>query len=395
MKNGDESARAEVLRAKFVQLSKALQARFFERSRVIDGTIIALLARQHVLLLGSPGTAKSAITNTLCGVFGGHYFSVLMTRFTQPEELFGPPALSAMKEDRFERKIDGYLPTAHVAFLDETFKANSAILNSLLTLQNERRYRNGTQTLTCPLQLLVGASNELPEGGATGELGAYFDRFLLRYWVEPMKDDANFVSLLADDDQAQALPEIPAITLAELEEAQALVAAVKLPRPVAMKCAELRKELAALGVAASDRRWLQATAALRANAWLGGDDAEVTEDAFTVLADCLWDTPDQRKPVATAVQLKCASQAAEALKIHDSLVDMINKLPDDSGERAKNMVKVTREAKRAETELDRLLGEATSESSKRTIARLRGEITTLVTPLRQEAMRTLGLEPTP
>ena len=115
-------------------LRKELRQVFLEREHIIDGFLCSLLAKQHILFLGPPGTAKSALAQTLCGAFeGAAYFSWLLTRFSTPEELFGPISLSALKQDQFTRKTDGKLPQAHIGFLDEIFKGNSAILNALLT----------------------------------------------------------------------------------------------------------------------------------------------------------------------------------------------------------------------------------------------------------------------
>ena len=145
-------------------LRSALRARFVERDRVVDGLLIALLARQHVLLLGPPGTAKSLLARTLCeSLEGARFFEWLLTKFSTPEELFGPVSLQALEAGRYERITDGKIPEAHVAFLDEVFKSNSAILNALLTLMNERMYHEGSAARPVPLQTLVAASNELPD----------------------------------------------------------------------------------------------------------------------------------------------------------------------------------------------------------------------------------------
>ena len=112
---------------------------------------------------------------------GGAFFERLLTRFSVPEELFGPLSMRGLENDLYVRQTEGYLPTATVAFVDEVFKANSAILNSLLTILNERLFDNGAERVKVPLLCLVGASNELPE---SEELDALYDRFLLRSSVE-------------------------------------------------------------------------------------------------------------------------------------------------------------------------------------------------------------------
>ena len=175
-------------------LEASLNSAFFERRAEIRSLIIALVARQHVLLLGPPGIGKSALTNALTAALGGDAFSTLFTKFTTPEEVFGPISLKGLENDVYRRVTNGFLPSCDVAFLDEIFKANSAILNSLLTVINERLFNDNGHRVPIPLQIVVGASNELPEEGEG--LEALFDRFTLRHWVTGIKDENNFEALL-------------------------------------------------------------------------------------------------------------------------------------------------------------------------------------------------------
>jgi MoxR-like ATPase len=149
--------------------------------------VLGMLAGEHVLLIGPPGTAKSALGRRLSKICGGLFFQRLLTRFTTPEEIFGPLSLRALENDEYRRCTDGFLPKASVAFLDEIFKANSAILNTLLTILNERQFDNGAGLREeCPIRCVIAASNELPE---SDELEALYDRFLLRKEVLPISDD--------------------------------------------------------------------------------------------------------------------------------------------------------------------------------------------------------------
>ncbi|KAL4438050.1 hypothetical protein ABPG77_004271 [Micractinium sp. CCAP 211/92] len=154
-----------------------LQSGLLERETEVRLLLLAALCGEHLLLLGPPGTAKSELSRRLSKLTGGRYFERLLTRFSVPEELFGPLSMRGLENDQYVRQIDGYLPTAEVAFIDEIFKANSAILNALLTLLNERLFDNGNERIEVPLTCLVGASNELPE---SEELDALYDRFLIR-----------------------------------------------------------------------------------------------------------------------------------------------------------------------------------------------------------------------
>jgi MoxR-vWA-beta-propeller ternary system protein len=170
------------------QLRASLMAQFPERKDVIDGSLAAVLAGEHVLLIGPPGTAKSALVRCLAQVFGGSYFERLLTKFSTPEELFGPISLQGLAQDRFVRLTAGKLPEAEFAFVDEIFKSNSAVLNALLSVINERVFHNDGAPVRCPLVSLFAASNELPEGK---ELEALFDRFLLRFDVGYLLVAAN------------------------------------------------------------------------------------------------------------------------------------------------------------------------------------------------------------
>jgi MoxR-like ATPase len=179
------------------QLRQDLVARFPERREVIEGTLYALLSKDHILLVGPPGTAKSSLARAVAQAFGARYFERLLTKFSTPEELFGPVSLKALENDRYIRITTDKLPEAEIGVIDETFKANSAILNTLLTLMNERLFHNDGQPTPCPLVTLFGASNELPEGK---ELEALFDRFLLRYEVSYLLRSSNLRAVLTAPD---------------------------------------------------------------------------------------------------------------------------------------------------------------------------------------------------
>lgn len=281
-----------------------------EGAPLVRPLLATLAARANGFLLGPPGTGKSMLVESLLShIDGAAGFRTLMTRFSEPGELFGPVSLSALQADKYERVIAGYLPTAHIAFLDEIFKANSAILNSLLTLVNERIFRNGTATLRAPLLSLFGASNELPGGD---ELGALYDRFAVRLFVAPVSEN-GFRTLL---DERLAAPSAR-MSLADVEAGIRAARAVTIPASVLDTVAAMRRDGKTQGIQASDRRWLAALALVRASAWLDGRTVASVAD-LSILACVLWDNPDQRRKVEDFVLSYSAPMRRKALEMLDA-----------------------------------------------------------------------------
>lgn len=280
-------------RQKLLQIELELKRTYFERGEEIRGSVLALLAKQHVLLLGPPGSAKSLMVEDLCGRIGGNYFDWLFTKFTTPEEIFGPISLKALEQDKYTRITAGKLPEAHIAFLDEVWKASSSILNTLLRIVNERKFDNNGAPQKVPLLTLFGASNELPE---SGELSALYDRFLLRYITQYIADPQNFVNMLA-------LPQAPPdarITLDELFQMQAEADKVAIPDEVYVAIVNLKEILKRENIISSDRRYKQALSLIKANAYLNGRTQAAIED-MTILQHVLWSQPSEHKAVQKIV----------------------------------------------------------------------------------------------
>jgi len=330
------------LRAKIDVLRTEMNAVFKERSSVVEGLIAALLSGEHVLLLGPPGTAKSLLASTMSSaITDAQYFQWLLTKFSTPEELFGPISLKGLEEDRFRRNQDGKLPQAHLAFCDEIFKANSSILNALLTLLNERIvYNDGVHA--CPLLTLVGASNELPESDA---LNALFDRFLLRFWVDPIADRGNMKAVLSG-----AEPSISAtLTLAEVEQAKRDAALVPVPDAILETLLDVKQATERAGFKSSDRRWRKILRVLKAHAYASGDP-EVSTEHFDILPDMLWSEPKQRPKLASEIGKVANPRGAKAQELLDAAKELVAGVPDASVGRSAYLVKVGE----ATTELQKL-----------------------------------------
>jgi len=270
--------------SKWLTLRDELRKFFKEKDEEIDGLLVALLSRQHVLLIGPKGTAKSLLIRTLKKVIkGAKYFERLLTKFTVPDELFGPVKLSALKNDKFERAIEGKLPTVHLAFIDEIWKANSSILNALLTLINERLFHNDGTVVQCPLETMLAASNELPQDES---LSALYDRFLLRFKTRYIEERSNFAAMVVSK-----TPNISVIlTFDEVHQAQQAAAAVDIMQSIIDAVCEIRERLKKEGVIPSDRRFKEAVSTIQAHAWLNGRSV-ATEDDLGVLRHVLWDEP--------------------------------------------------------------------------------------------------------
>lgn len=282
------------LTEKLRALRDGLSAGLVERDLPVRLALLAALAGEHLLLLGPPGTAKSLVARRLHLAFkDSTYFERLLTRFTVPEELFGPLSIKGLEQDRYERLTQAYLPTASIAFLDEIFKANSAILNSLLTLLNEREFDNGASRICTPLVAVVGASNELPEAG---ELDALFDRFLLRLHVSPVTAE-SFPELLALRGNASPqLADALLLSPADLAGLQELAEMVELPDDVVALLCEFRDWCTAHDLRVSDRRWRKLVKLLQVSAFTNGREQVSVWDCWLV-QHCLWNAPEEHEKV--------------------------------------------------------------------------------------------------
>lgn len=350
------------IRPKFEQLENELNDELVERRQEIYGALLALVSRSSMFFLGKPGIAKSYLVDRIMRrIVDAEYFPILMSRFTQPEELFGPPSLAALEAGRFEHLIDGYLPTANVAFLDEIWKGSNACLNILLTAVNERKYKHGSEMLDIPLSTIFTASNELP---ADDSLNAIYDRMLLRYEVDGVRDQSSFMRMLAlEVDPTPA----PVMTWAEIESAQTEARAVVVPERVITAMAELKRNLEGEGIELSDRRYVQALRIVRAAAWF--DDCPTADtDHLAPLEHVLWHSPEQRSTVSQLVLQMANPLEVEASELLAEIRDLDKQISDISNddERMRLGNEVYQKLNRAADELKNLQ-ERAGEGQRRTM----------------------------
>ena len=349
---------------RFKLLIREMNRGIYEKETEISLSLLAALAGESIILLGPPGVAKSMVARQLKNAFrDAHSFEYLMSRFSTPDEIFGPVSIQKLKtSDTYERAVDGYLPTADVVFLDEIWKAGPAIQNTLLTVINEKIFRNGNREMHLPLKLLVAASNELP---AKGEgLEALWDRFVIRIESRPIKMEKNFRAMLLEvksslevkseerrvkkqsstaegkvnstdlfedtifDEQIGADVSISPAEYAEWSQA---IDKIGVKEEVLDAISRIRKALRAVNVDeaaerrniyVSDRRWKNIVRLLRTSAFMQ-DREEVDICDLLPIYHCLWQEPEERDAIRSIVIRSLFAPFA------DKLVEMKKALAED------------------------------------------------------------------
>ncbi len=306
------------LKETLLEIKAEFAGYFKEREAEINGSLLAVLSGENLLFLGPPGTAKTQLAGSICQIIeGGNFFNYLLTSFSTPEEIFGPLSLKALEEDEFRRNINGCLPTAHVALLDEIFKASSAILNSLLTILNERKYHNGREIVDVPLLSVFGASNELPEEDES--LEALYDRFLFRYRLSYIQDDENFKNLLfREPEDFRPSARIP---VSEIEELRKNANSLSVDPDVEIIITELRKNLQLQEIEISDRRWKRIVQVLKVAACSSGCSA-VDRTMALLLQHMLWNLPEERETIRKAVFKLVVSGGTDTEKLRQDAEDL-------------------------------------------------------------------------
>jgi MoxR-like ATPase len=332
---------------KFKKIEEELNEVFFERHDIVRGVLVAMLARKHVLMLGAPGTAKSFLAREISKrILNCIYFEYLLTRFTTPEELFGPFSLKGLQEDRHFRITQGKMPECHVAFIDEVYKGSSAIANSLLTIINERIFHNNGNPQKVPLQTVVAASNELPADSE--ELAAFHDRFLLKYEIKAIRERGSFIQMLKNADSYVVPGTIQAsmagmkgkeeerttLTAEELEEAQKEVMQTKVTDEVRELIEKIRFQLQKDGILVSDRVFCTSQDLVKAESWLMGH-TETPAEALSICQHCYWDDPKNQRDVKMTVLRASSKELLAIEKAYEEAMELIRpktKLDDETNE---------------------------------------------------------------
>ncbi len=293
------------VRDKFTLTRKELAGVLIERDEEIDLVLTALLANEHVLLMGPPGCGKSLLLDSVLSWTGGRKFSILLTKYTTIDEVMGPVSLAGLKEDKYVRVTAGKLPEADFAFVDEAFKGSSAILNCLLKILNERTFDVGDGVVRkVPLKLCLGASNEWPSPETGKELSALFDRFTLRRTVLPIRSQPGRQRLLWNRDHAPKLS--TTISPAEVDEARRVAAALPWSREAKEALEVIIRELAREGVQPGDRRQFKTVSVVQAFAFLCGAD-EVQPEHLEAAQCSLWDDPLEQPAKVSQVIARVAN----------------------------------------------------------------------------------------
>lgn len=311
------------IRERMAKLLEKMREGIIDKDESTRLALLCAIAGENIFFMGPPGTAKSMISSRLHQIFKENtkYFEFLMSKYSSPEEIFGPIKLEGLDKGIYKRRTDGYLPTAHIAFLDEIWKSGNGILNSLLTIINEKKFRNGPAESeeeladeklgkygSVPLQICLAASNEFPASG----LSALYDRFTVRTYVNPVKTSNDLFKLCMDSFEEFDVSDVKDILLSveEIKEWQKEIKKIGLPKEIQEVIIGIRQEMNRLNSEqtnnnekyyVSDRRWKKIVHLLKTSAYLCGRNNIDLMDC-QLISYCIWDTEKQFNEAKTIVE---------------------------------------------------------------------------------------------
>lgn len=342
-KSNGKQRSIEQLRACVWQIQAGLAGSLIDRDDAIECHLLGFICQEHVVTEGPPGTAKSLLADAICQcVTGGEYVRKLLHKFVTADELIGPMDLGHFKKhSQYQRVLDGGAAAATGLFLDEIFKSNAAVLNTLLTLLEERKYSDQARGLIdVPLRFCCAASNEFPQEEI---LAALYDRFLFRDRVHYIQNrDAKRALLLDKASKAKSAQKfVPPCTLTveEWDRIAEDVDKVELPPVLIDKFLDFQDLLAADGIVLSDRRSVKVLRAIKASAWLDGESAATVDHLF-VLRFCCWDTPEEQEKVQAACKKLDKTATREALDQIDAALRAYRNMPTEAGAEIQALGKV-------------------------------------------------------
>lgn len=338
-----------------------IKSLFVERDELIQLMMLAITTGQSLLMLGMPGTAKSALTYEVCSrIENGKYFQWMLNKTSDPSELLGPYSIKAMEQDKFLRVTTGKLPEAHIAFIDECYKANAPVLNILLPIMNEKIFYNDGKPNDIPLITMIGASNEGPEDES---LNAFHDRFLFRYKTKYVVDGGNkkimYSNYIANRAGLFDLAQKTSITIDEVKALNEATKTIKVPMDIINKFIRFIADLDKQAIHISDRRQNECFKVMQGSAVLAGR-SQVGLDDFRPLTYVLWEKEEQI-PIIEAAILKMVNPFDDRFKeLRESFAQIKYGIENtsDQGEKAKRSLEAKGTIEKLTSKVNKLLNDA-------------------------------------